>query len=103
VLLGARAVQALSNGLRVAALRDKFEAFVKDRVPQEAQALTESFRRFNKLRNDVFHRARFGAIDSEAAEETRKLLERCLQAELELMLERAGRNPGQQIDSNESG
>jgi hypothetical protein len=87
--LGERAVEVLRGGLKVAALRDKFEAFVKDRLPQEAQALTDSFRKYNQLRNDVFHKARFGAIDSDAAEATRQLLERCLQAELGLILEKA--------------
>ncbi len=88
-LLGERAVDVLRGGLKVAALRDKFEAFVKDRLQQEVQVLNDSFRKYNLLRNDVFHEARFSAIDNDAAEATHQLLERCLQAELGLILEQA--------------
>lgn len=84
--LGARALDVLRGGLKVAALQDKFEAFVKARLPQEADLLADSFRKYNRLRNDVFHKARFDAIDAAAAEATRQLLEQCLRAELGAIL-----------------
>lgn len=88
-LLGERAVEVLRDGLKVAALQDKFEAFVKARLPQEAHLLTDSFRKYNRLRNAVFHKARFGAIDASAAEATRQLLEQGLRAELGVILEKS--------------
>jgi len=90
-LLGARGVDVLKGGLEVTALRDKFEAFVKDRLPQDTQVLAESFRTYNRLRNNVFHKARFSAIDADSAEATRQLLEKCLEAELGPILEEARR------------
>ncbi len=90
-ILGARGVDALRSGLNVVALRDKFEVFVKDRLPQDTQVIAESFRSYNQLRNDVFHRARFGAVDADSAEATRQLLEKCLEAELGLILKETRR------------
>jgi hypothetical protein len=87
--LGQRALEVLRGGLKVAALQDKFEAFVMTRLPQEARLLSDSFRKYNRLRNDVFHKARFDAIDAAAAEATRQLLEQCLRAELRGILEKA--------------
>ena len=67
-------------------MRDMFEAFVKEHFLGDATAMILAFRMCNKLRNDVFHEARYASVDRDAAETAYTLLDKCLRAELTSML-----------------
>ena len=79
-VLGKRRRDILLSSLNGTALRDKFEAFVGDRLRREADSLASAFRDLNETRNLVFHEA--GAVSMEQAREAKLLLWKCIRAEL---------------------
>jgi hypothetical protein len=77
-----RVSEVLQSNLRDVGLRDKFEEFVRAKFPSDAEALAETFSELNRIRNALFHMARYGAIDEAKAEATRQLLWRSLLGEI---------------------